>query len=100
MGLLPRATVCLALLAALGGGAFWARREYLPDSATLPGLRVGGAPTFGGDPEPMVKAQAGALLARKVRVRVDGAKDPAFETTLGALGVRVDEAALSAAARA
>jgi vancomycin resistance protein YoaR len=100
MGFLTRLSICVALLAGLGGAALWARREYLPDSPTLPGLRVGGAPTFGGEPEPVVKAQAEALLGRRVRVRVDDAKDPAFETTLGALGVRVDEAAIAAAARA
>lgn len=96
MSLLVRSLI-LAGMVGLGAlGAWGAKRELLPDVIVVPGVRVGGVPC-GDDPDETARAQADALLSRRVKVRVG---DTSFDSTLRDLGVRVDEKSAAARARA
>ena len=83
---------------ALGGAGVVAKHTFLPAGETLPGLRVDGREATA--PGPIIAQRKAEIEARKVRVvHGDDATRVLFETTLGALGVRVDEEATLARAK-
>lgn len=91
MSLAIRSLVLLVLAGATAGAGVVAKSRLVPDAVVLPGVRIDGVSAGGGDPAPLVKERTEALLARRVLVQIEG--EPALDATLGALGVRVDQAA-------
>jgi vancomycin resistance protein YoaR len=89
-----RIGIALGLLTAAGVTFGLAQHRYLPDTAVLPGLRIDGSELAPASDAAQVKAavtaRAGALAAKKVRFQIPGDAQPALETTLGELGLRVD----------
>src|SRR5579883_2221431 len=99
---MPRTSIArvlsvLFLAGVLAGLGAVARARYLPDGATLPGLRIDGETVEAGvDLRALVESRVASLRARKVRIVLGGeAGWPAEpkvlpEVTLGELGVDVD----------
>jgi vancomycin resistance protein YoaR len=89
-----RAGIVVALLAAVGTTAGFARARYLPAAPVLPGLSIAGETVPAGADaarvRAMVDADGAALAARKVRFVLPGDATPVLESTLGELGLRVD----------
>ncbi|HVJ89942.1 MAG TPA: VanW family protein [Labilithrix sp.] len=81
-------------LLGLAGAATGAKVVYLPNSPTLPGLRLDGERIPEGATPAAVQAiaadRAKAFLGRRVAFKLEGESKPVFEGTLEELGVRVD----------
>jgi vancomycin resistance protein YoaR len=92
-------TIRASLLAALCGvacvSALVLKRKYLPSGETLPGLRVDGVVVDKGvDVRKLVSERARKLTGRNVRLTLeDHPERTLYESTLGDLGVSVDEEA-------
>ncbi len=100
MGFIGRAIVLVSLGSLIAGGGAMAKRRFAPESQPLPGIRVDGStfvPTTVGtspadDLATLVHGRASLLVGRHVNVTSD--TDPEtvlLRTTLGDLGVSVDE---------
>ncbi|MCL2722883.1 MAG: VanW family protein [Polyangiaceae bacterium] len=89
-----RVAIVAVLLTGAAGASAALRVRYLPDALVLPGVIVDGERIPNGADAAKVRAiietHAAALAARKVLLVMSGKAEPVAETTLGALGVRVD----------
>lgn len=99
MSLVVRALFLVGVAGIAAAGGLYAKRELVPETTVLAGVRIDGVPAGGNDdPAPLVKAQTAALLARRVTVKIEG--EAPMEKALSELGVRVDEAAVARRAKA
>jgi vancomycin resistance protein YoaR len=96
MSLLVRSMIVVGMTGVGLLGGFLAKRQMLPDAVVLAGVRIDGVPA-GDDPDTLAETRANALLARRVKLMVDG---DMTEMSLGDLGVRVDTKSVAERARA
>ncbi|WP_394823257.1 VanW family protein [Pendulispora albinea] len=92
-----RALLTGGLLVALGIASVPLYRHVLPPGDIVPGLTIDGA-ALQGEPASFIAARAQALTERKVTLRIGDRT--VLETTLGRLGVHVDEGRVLRLARA
>ena len=82
------------LLVIVAGASAGLRAHYLPSAPLMPGLSVDQEALPTGANEQTLRAQverhAAALEGHKVALAMPGADKPVIETTLGALGLKVD----------
>ena len=94
MGFIGRAIVVVCLGSLVTGGGLAAKLRFAPESQPLPGIRVDGATLAPADDlATLVHTRASLLLSRHIDVTSDAAPGTLLlRTTLGDIGVAVDEA--------
>jgi vancomycin resistance protein YoaR len=97
MRILPRLSILVALGGASALSAQHVHARYLPNTPTLPGLRIDGEP-LSGPLRGFVQARADLLSSRTIHMKSDKGDDLGSHT-LGELGVLVDVDAVVARAQ-